>query len=265
MKIFVTGATGFIGTHLVKQLCEANHEVTALLRTEGKKRLLPETCKILKGDLGIFQNKNLELPAFDVVIHLAGVIFEKDRAGYMKYNYEAVKDLVSCLERQNWKPRRLLFASSLAASGPSRKDQVMTEVDTPKPIDHYGEAKWLAEQHVKEQTSFPTTSFRPAIVLGPGDENSLTLFKMAKLGLGITVDGKPQQISFVDVDDLIEAIFKMIGDTSDQHRTYFVAHPQPVSNQILFDTLKEVMDTRVLMIPLPKAIPTTYTSLSVFR
>ncbi len=252
MRIFITGATGFIGIHLSKLLVNNGHEVTALLRTESKKELLPPEVDIIKGDLSLFEKEDLELPPFDVVVHLAGVIFASDDAGYMKYNYTAVKELIWCLQRQNWKLKRFVFASSLAAAGPSGRDKILTEQDIPNPVDPYGRAKLAAEEFLSTVSSFPTTSFRPAIVLGPGDENSLTLFQMAKNRVGMSVDGKPQYISFVDVDDLNEAIVKMISDTSLVHKKYFVAHPDKISNKEIFKTLGVVMDRNVFIAPLPK-------------
>jgi len=254
LKIFITGATGFIGTHLTKLLVETGHEVTALLRTEAKKKNLPSKVEVIKGDLSLFEDENLKLPAFDVVIHLAGVIFEKNKAGYYKYNFHAVEHIVNCLKRQDWKLKRFVFASSLAAAGPSNPDVPMLETDIPNPVDHYGGAKLASEKFLETVAEFAHTSFRPAIVLGPGDENSLTLFKMAKGHLGVNIDGKPQYMSFVDVDDLNDGILKMVEDDTNANRKFFVSHPDRASNVLIFKTLEKVMNTKVFLIPLPKFV-----------
>ena len=254
MKIFITGATGFIGTHLSKLLVDQGHELTALLRSEHKRKNLPDSVKIIKGDLTLFDDETLILPEFDVVIHLAGVIFAKDRAEYMRHNYEGLKSVVACIQRQDWKLKRFVFASSLAAAGPSGPDVVMTEKHRPKPAEHYGEAKYLCEVFLSELIDFPTTSFRPAIVLGPGDVNTLTVFEMAKKGLGISIDGKPQKVSFVDVDDLNEGLALMIKDESPEHKKFFVAHPTQITNEDLFSTMGKVMNKKVRVIPLPKPL-----------
>ena len=255
MNILITGATGFIGTHLSKLLVEQGHELTALLRTESKKHLLPKNAKILQGDLSIFEDEQLQLPPFDIVIHLAGVIFASSNQAYRKYNYLAVKSLIKCIQRQTWTPKRFLFASSLAAAGSSgTKDRILTEQDTAKPVDPYGSAKLEAEAYLSTIKDFPTTSFRPAIVLGPGDENSLTLFQMANKRFGMSVSGKPQYITFVDVADLNDAIVKMMQDTRTGHQKYFVAHPDTITNLSLFETLGKVLNKKVFVFPLPKPI-----------
>lgn len=254
MKIFITGATGFIGTHLTRQLVNDNHEVTALLRTESKQKLLPDSVKIIKGDLSIFNDKTLQLPEFDVVIHLAGTIFAKNDQKYYEGNCQVTKDLITCLEQQDWKLKRFLYASSLAAAGPSFDGNVMTEADQPNPIDPYGKAKLAAERYLSRAHSFPITCFRPAIVLGPGDWNTLSLFKMARWGIGMNIEGKPQKLSFIDVDDLNSALVKMMKDTSGNNKIYFVSHPDRVTNNDLFIELGKVMSKKVNIIPMPKMV-----------
>src|SRR5207247_4931007 len=115
------------------------------------------------------------------------------------------------LERQAWTPRRVLFASSLAAAGPSPKDTPWSESDDLKPIDAYGSAKAKAEASLAS-ARWPTTVFRPPIVFGPDDTATLTLYRSAKSGLGFRIAGKPQRLSFVDVRDLVSAILLMAGD-----------------------------------------------------
>ena len=153
MRVFATGATGFIGRHLCAGLVEDGHDVLALVRTPAKASVLPASVEILSGDLSIFANPETILEPVDVVIHLAGVVTAEDPSDYHRINYVAVEDLVRCLERQKWSPRRLLFASSLAAAGPSPEGRPLTEADSPAPIDPYGKAKAEAEASCSKQAS----------------------------------------------------------------------------------------------------------------
>ena len=146
-----------------------------MLRTESKRNLLPENTTILKGDLSIFEDAQLELPPFDIVIHLAGVIFASSNQAYRKYNYLAVKSLIKCLQRQAWTPKRFLFASSLAAAGSSEtkdvkvagndtKQDVKEEIKEAKAICLYDnlsirdkpsqKGKWLAAMSLGETITF---------------------------------------------------------------------------------------------------------------
>lgn len=250
MQVLVTGATGFIGRHVCRHLAERGDRVVALVRSKRKAAVLGDRVEILEGDLSMFANPDLTLPAFDVVIHLAGVVAADRPGAYEAINYGAVKDLVACLSRQAWKPARLLFASSLAAGGPTARSTPLTEIDPPRPIDPYGDAKARAESVVRA-APFPTTAFRPPIVLGPGDDASLTLFRAARSGVGFRVAGAPQELSFVDVRDLVEAIVLMADDRRADSYCYYASHPSPTDVRALWRGLSAAVGRKVLVVPVP--------------
>ena len=254
MKFLVTGATGFIGQHLCHRLVNDGHEVVALVRNPEKASGLPKKgVTHLKGDLSLFKDKNLKLPPCDFVVHLAAVVSAKTVQEYHDVNYQAVVDLIECLKRQSWEPQRFLFCSSLAAAGPSPMDQPLEENHLPRPIDPYGRAKWEAEQYLWD-TPFPITSFRPAVVFGPGDPAFLTLFKMANKHFGFKIWSLDQQISYIYVDDLVEGIIKMSQDVTQQHKTYFVAYKTHTSATQLWKMLSKTLKKKIYVIPAPKLL-----------
>jgi nucleoside-diphosphate-sugar epimerase len=253
LRVFLTGATGFIGQHVCRRLVERGDEVVALLRSPGKASRLGAGVTAFPGDLSLFADARVELPPCDVVVHLAGVVAAGKLSDYDAVNFAAVRSLVECVARQKWAPARFVFASSLAAAGPSAPGVALTEVDTPQPIDPYGLAKARAEAVVRD-APFPTTSFRPPIVLGPGDEASLTLFRAARNGLGFRVAGAPQRLSFVDVRDLVEAIVLMADDRRPGARCYYASHPQVMDVRELWRELARAVGNRVLVLPVPKVL-----------
>jgi nucleoside-diphosphate-sugar epimerase len=250
MRVLVTGATGFIGRHLCRRLHERGDRVVALVRSKRKAAVLADGVEVLEGDLSMFANPDLALDPFDVVIHLAGVIAADRPGDYEAINYGAVKDLVACVSRQTWKPVRLLFASSLAAGGPTARSTPLTELDPPRPIDPYGDAKARAEALVQD-APFPTTAFRPSIVLGPGDDASLTLFRAARSGVGFRVAGEPQELSFIDVRDLVEAIVLMADDRRPGSYCYYTSHPSPTDVRALWRNLSVAVGRKVFVVPIP--------------
>jgi len=254
MKVLVTGATGFIGTHLCRRLVAEGHHVVALVRDPSKAAELPkERVELLRGDLSLFARPDVVLPACDAVVHLAGVIAAPRLADYRQINFVAVQHLVQCLERQAWRPKRLLFASSLAASGPSRDGALRTEADGCAPVEPYGESKLRAEEFLRS-APFPTTSFRPALVFGPKDPATVTLFRMASRGLGFRVVGSNPGLSWVDIDDLLAALLLLLADGSGAHRTYFVAHPTPTDQASLWHALGTAVGRTVRLLPVPRAL-----------
>jgi len=250
VRVFVTGATGFIGRHLCAHLVEHGHQVIALLRTPAKASVLPEGCEIVQGDLSLFET-DLELPECEVVVHLAGIVTAEAPEQYAAINRDAVGHLVACLQRQAWTPRRLVFASSLAAAGPSPTDRPWTEDDAPAPIDPYGEAKRDAEVLLRS-APFPTTSFRPPLVFGPEDPATLTLYASAAKGVGVRVAGPPQRLSWVDVRDAAAGIRLMVEDEREGHRTYFLGSPAPTDLAKLWRALGDALGRGVLVLPLPR-------------
>jgi len=250
MRVLVTGATGFIGAHLCRALFERGDQVTALVRTPAKADKLAEGVAVLEGDLGIFDEPDRVLDEVDVVVHLAGVVAAPTEDIYEAINFTAVKDLVDCLERQSWTPKRLLFASSLAAAGPSPADRAWTEADALKPIDPYGVAKARAET-VVARTTFPATSFRPCIVVGPDDPATLTLFQSARNGVGLRVGNTPQRLSFIDVRDVVSGIIAMCDDDRAGHFTYFISNPTEIDINELWAGLSRAVGKKVRIISMP--------------
>jgi nucleoside-diphosphate-sugar epimerase len=244
----VTGGTGFIELHLSRRLAERGDEVVALVRSKRKAAQLPPSTTVLEGDLSLFADPRTQLPPCDVAIHLAGVVAADRISEYEAINFGAVKDLIEWIRRQSWKPRRFLFASSLAAGGPSPKGTVLTEGDPLRPIDPYGDAKARAEALVRA-APFPTTIFRPPMVLGPGDEASLTLFRAARARLGFRVAGAPQELSFVDVRDLVEAIVLMADDRRPGDFCYYASHPLQTDTRALWRELAQALGRSVFVLP----------------
>ena len=253
MRILLTGATGFIGHHVCRRLVERGDEVVALVRSPDKVARLGPNVQVLKGDLSLFADPTTELPPVDVVVHLAGVVAAGAPAEYDAVNFAAVRSLLDCVARQKWKPARLVFASSLAAAGPSSGDTELTELDPLRPIDPYGQAKARAEAAVRE-APFPTTSFRPPVVLGPGDDASLTLFRSARSGIGFRVAGTPQRLSFVDVRDLVEAILLMADDRRAESYCYYTSYPEPTDVRQLWSELGRAVGRDVLVMPVPRGL-----------
>jgi nucleoside-diphosphate-sugar epimerase len=253
VRIFVTGATGFIGRHLCARLAARGDDVIALVRSPDKAASLPGSVARFRGDLASFADPATELPAADVVVHLAGVVAAERSSDYDDANRKAVEDLVACVSRQAWRPARLLFASSLAAAGPSPTNVAWTEDDALDPIDPYGAAKARAEDVVRT-APFPTTAFRPPVVLGPGDEASLTLFKSARAGVGLRVTGPAQRLSFVDIRDLVDAIVLMADDRRPGARCYYAGHPTPFEIGDLWRELGRAVGRSVLVFPVPRPV-----------
>ncbi|RMF13832.1 MAG: NAD-dependent epimerase/dehydratase family protein [Candidatus Dadabacteria bacterium] len=256
LKVLITGITGLIGSHLCDRLLDDGHQIVAQVRRPDKARWLEERgVEVLRGDLSMFRDPDLVLPAVDCVIHLAGVVHAHNEQEYEDVNFVAVADLYRCIERQEWTPRRFLFASSAAVAGPCPGGRPVTEGEPCRPIDPYGIAKLRAEHFLLQNATFPVTLFRPVLTLGPGDEATLALYRMARRGFGFRAAGVDQLLSTVDIDDLISAIVLMSHEDGSGHQTYYVAGDEIVATTALFTRIGKALGrTRVRTIAIPRSI-----------
>jgi dihydroflavonol-4-reductase len=253
VRFFVTGATGFIGRHLCARLAADGHAVVALVRSPARAESLQHLgVRLVYGDLSRFADPGFVLPACDVVVHAAAVITAERPADYDRINHQAVRDLIACIRRQDAAPRRLVFLSSLAAAGPSPADGTpLNEDDPPAPCDPYGTAKWNAERALSD-APFPVTSLRPPIVFGRGDTGTLIFFRAARWHLGFSVG--VQKLSFVHVDDLVEAIVAVALDSSSAQRTYFVTATEDATASRLWRAISVALDRHVVVVPIPRGV-----------
>lgn len=251
MHLFITGATGFIGRHLCEHLVRAGHDVTVLVRNPNKATILPTTVKFIRGDLKSFADPNFKIPECDQVIHLAGTVTATKQSDYDTNNFKAVTDLHACLMRQTWRPKRFIFASSLAATGPSTIECPLTELDSPNPIDTYGTSKLNAEKFLLAQNAIDVSIFRPPVVIGPHDTNVFNLYKIARFGFGFLPVGHEQKISFIAVSDLVMAIDALISDTRPGHKTYFTASDDIILAASLWHETARTLEKKLRLIRLP--------------
>lgn len=203
MKIFLTGATGFVGNHLVNDLLANKHEVYAFVRNlEKAKPLEDKGVYLVHGDL---KTKTIDLKSIkdiDVVIHLAGLLYSHDNNEFYQVNTEASAWLGEIFKKLPIK--KFIFISSIAARGPNTDGSTF---ESEGAVSHYGKSKFNAEQKLK--TIFKDNRLvivRPPIVYGPGDTATLTLFKMFKKGMFPIMGEVPQKVSFVFVKDLAKSL-----------------------------------------------------------
>ncbi|MCK4689283.1 MAG: NAD(P)-dependent oxidoreductase, partial [Candidatus Marinimicrobia bacterium] len=208
MKAFVTGATGFIGKHLVKALLKNDWSIRCLAR---KTSIRPEefTDKV-EWMIGDLQDKDSLVSAcldVDVIFHLAGAIKAKSASEFLLINGEGTENLVCAFLESGKKGARFIYISSMAAGGPSSRWKLKNEDEPTFPVSAYGESKLAGEIAVlKRKKELKCVIIRPSVVYGPGDRESLSFFKFAKLHVNPYLGFKKRYISMIHVDDLVQLI-----------------------------------------------------------
>lgn len=222
----VTGATGFIGSHLVERLQASGCPLRCLVRPSSDVRHLQSLgVPLAHGDLAQPAALQECLDGVDTVFHVAGVIAAKGPHGFYRGNILATANLIkACLVRRR-PPRRIVYISSLAAAGPSDDGTPRTEEQPPHPVSRYGRSKLAGEQAVwRAAQHMQVTVIRPPIVYGPRDRGMHKFFAMAKTGTALHVGHRRRWLSMVHVDDLVEGIVRAAQVERAAGQCYFLAN-----------------------------------------
>lgn len=241
----VTGASGFVGGHLVQMLRERGGEFRCLVRRTSSTRSLAP-APIAMGDLGTGEGLEEALRGVHVVIHLAGVTKALRSSEYVTGNARASETLARAMLG---KGIRLVHVSSLAAAGPSPNGEPLREDAEPHPLTAYGRSKLEGENVVRNLLP-DAVIVRPPVVYGPRDRDVLQMLKPISKGWSLEIGGGERWFSFIYVKDLAEALLAC-ADSSVAGKTYFVAHPKAVSWSELVAQAGAIMGrrTRVLLMP----------------
>jgi nucleoside-diphosphate-sugar epimerase len=225
MKILITGATGFIGSHLIEALSVTDAEIYALVRDPGRMTFAPAgRIRILKGGLGDVP----ELPAgLDIVFHLAGLTKALKSEDYYTVNAEGTARLFNALEGRRPHPK-VVILSSLAAGGPSGKGGRRKESDPPDPVTPYGKSKRGGEEEaLARKEGFPVVILRVGAVYGPRDTDFLSLFRYVEWGLVPVIGSKKPPLSLCYVKDLIRALLLAGEKALPSGEIFNIAQPEP--------------------------------------
>jgi len=250
MIVFVTGASGFIGSRLVEHLLgRGDSQVYALVRNPAKLSWLQNNpaLHLLDGDLQSLP----DLPEnLDVVFHLAGLTKAANRADYYTVNQEGTARLIDHLLQNGLQPR-LIYLSSLAAGRPAADGQPVKEDEPPEPASPYGESKLLAEQEIlKHSQILPATIIRAAAIYGPRDKDFLQFFELINRGWMFTFS-QVITMSLCYVDDLVRALELCAEKSPGQGEIYNVADPVPRTWEEIGEEAARILNKKVKKVKVP--------------
>ncbi len=250
-RVLVTGATGFIGSHLVDELLWKGYEVAALIRTSSDLRWLRgKGVEFIYGDL-LGKGKLPSLKGFSAIFHLGGATKALRHRDFYRANQEGTERLIAAARKVRGL-KRFVYLSSQAAAGPSPPDRPQNEADPPCPVSPYGESKLRGEEAVLlSRDKFHVTVLRPCATYGPRDAYMFDYFKVSSHGYMPLLGKEPIFLSFCYVEDLIQALMLSLTRDHPSGEIFFIADGEKYTLDFFADVLSSALHVKLRKIHIP--------------
>ncbi len=247
MRALVTGATGFVGSHLVDALQRRGATVTALARSAEKAASL--TSQGIRVVAGHLHDETALLQAArdqDVVYHVAGVVAARNEAEFLRANRDGTKHVVAAAESAG--TRNFVLVSSLAAGGPSPRGLALDGSEPPRPVTSYGKSK-LASEEVVRSSRLQWSIVRPPMVYGPRDREVLKVFRLVRYGIAPLFGDGTQELSAIHAADLANAL--VLASEGPTGKTYVACHPEIFTSEEFARVIGRTMKRSVRTLKVP--------------
>lgn len=260
-RALITGATGFVGSHLTELLAGEGWEIRALVRSTSRVERLRELgVELHEGSLDDARAIGRASEGVDVVYHLAAVTGLRGEKDFDRANVEGTRNVVTAVRSVEPPPRRLVYLSSYAACGPAEPGRPRALREAPEPLTAYGRTKLAGEEIVRslEAEGVETAILRAPAVYGPGDHALLPYFRLVRWGVAPAPAGE-RWLHLIYVADLARALERAAHAPAG---TYAVAEPREHSWSELVTVLGETLGRRPLRVSLPPALVRTAAALT---
>lgn len=252
-RVLVTGASGFIGPHVVARLREEGYLVRVTQR-----RAAPVTDRIeavITGDLAAPTDWRPALEGVRHVVHLAGLAHAGpglDEALYQRINTQATLELARAAEAAGI--ARFVYLSSIKAQIGNVASATLSEADEPRPDEAYGRSKLAAEQGLAG-LALDWVALRPVLVYGPGVKaNMAALLKLAQLPVPLPLGDLSVPRSLVAVENLAEAVAFALTPPCPTRRSFIVSDPEPISVAQMIAAMREGLGRRPGLVSVPAGL-----------
>ncbi len=254
MRVLLTGANGFIGSHLLEGLVERGFKTVILIRHTSDTGFIDHLLNRVEVRCGELRNPaslRAAVEGVEAVLHCAAKTKAARNSTYYAVNSVGTRHVVEACNARSGELRRLVLVSSVAVSGPGTAGNPVTENSPPRPVSHYGRSKMLGERWVRQCSLVPFTIVRPAAVYGPRDSDFFLVFRWLSRGIMPLIDGGRQPLNLVYVRDVVEGVLTALRSREARGETYHLAHPRRCTQREFLDALAEGMGARPVRIFLP--------------
>jgi len=254
MKTLVTGATGFIGSHLVEELLKRGYSVTCLVRRTSNLQWIDGlNIRLIYGDCAIKESLLNAAADFDYIFHLAGLTKAANEKDFFSANALGTENLINAVIEKNPAVKRFVYLSSLAAAGPSCNGAPSKETGEPKPVSAYGRSKLEGERIVmKHKSAIPVTVIRPPAVYGPRDKDFYIFFKLLKKG--ISLSWGECYYSLLYVDDLVRGAILSAESKTAEGEIFYLSDGRIYSNEEITEAIALTLESKPVRLKIPKSL-----------
>lgn len=258
MKAFITGATGFVGSHLAEELVKRGYEVSVLIRRTSNLRWLSSlSLKYVFGSAESLSGADVikEIESADYIYHLAGVTKALKEETYYRVNRDGTIRMCEMCEKHAKNLKKLVIISTLAVYGPKDGYEPIKESDEVKPISPYGKSKLEGDKSALNFSSrVPLVIVRPGAIYGPRDTDFFRVIKVAvRYGI-IPVPGfKRKVVNLAFVKDVVELIIRA-GESRLNSGEVFLAGGFNHTWEEVREVLSKVSGRKVRILKLPKSL-----------
>lgn len=252
----VTGASGFIGSHLVDYLVEQGCVVHALIRKTSDHKWLNKSDQVKLHIADLEQEQPLPcLEQADYLFHCAGLTKAKTREKYFRGNADACETLYKSCAATGNSLKAIVHLSSLAAAGPGEPGTAVNEKSPCKPITYYGESKLKGEEIAMEYAaSLPIVVIRPPVVYGPRESNFFVYLKTLNKGWNLKIGTARRELSLIYVTDLVKAMVQAAVCFPKDERIYFVTDGNSYTWDRVADSAMRILDVSAKTLVIPEVI-----------
>jgi dihydroflavonol-4-reductase len=255
-KVLITGASGFIGHALVKELINQGYDTWAGVRSTSKvddlekmgAKIIVLSCdkeSCLADEIGKFHEANGK---WDYIVHAAGVTKCVNPSDFTKVNYDNTRRLIEAILAADMKPEKFIYLSSLSIFGAIHEDndKNISVDDVPQPSTEYGRSKLKAEQYIQGLEAFPYVILRPTGVYGPREKDYFMMAKSIKQHIDFAVGFTPQYLTFIYVQDVVQAV-RLSIEKEIVCREYFISDGNVYSSRTFSDLIQTELGVKSVL------------------